>query len=308
MAICETHIWQIVRMIEPSQAQKEGAQRSHVYLRDILATGNMAARIKTSYLSGSYARDTAIRPIDDVDVIFLVDPAPWQTPLESLLQSLPSPSRVLETFANAIRYRYPVSSVYGQRRSVRLQLFHLDVDVVPAVPTTKPREWKIPDAKADDWILTAPLKHAESATEVNKMQDGKLKPLVKLLKLWNGNLPETSSFKSFTIETMAVRLFRTTTMESLQQGLLYFFDFVTALAGQNSVYQWPNKAGMSLGWFGAQVPDAAETGSNTAAGVDDERRKRFVEHATRSRDRMSKSFAALTPDTAYQWVSQALKM
>lgn len=41
---------------------------------------------------------------------------------------------VLESFATAIRRRYALSSVYGQRRSVRLELNHLDIDVVPAIP------------------------------------------------------------------------------------------------------------------------------------------------------------------------------
>ena len=100
--------------IEPTAKQKSGACRSHNYLRELLDTGQMAARITNSYLSGSYARDTAIRPLDDVDVIFEIDPSYWST---GFLSSYPPPGKVLESFAAAIRRRYPISSVHGQRRS-----------------------------------------------------------------------------------------------------------------------------------------------------------------------------------------------
>ena len=141
----EVALWQLVREIEPTPTQKAGAQGSHNYLRGLLNTGQMAQRITNSYLSGSYARDTAIRPIDDVDVVFEIDPTAWGGG-SILLASLPPPERVLESFANAIRYRYPVSSVFGQRRSVRLSLYHLDIDVVPAVPDRQ-QPWlvSIPD-------------------------------------------------------------------------------------------------------------------------------------------------------------------
>lgn len=121
----DAHLRGLLSAIEPTRAQKDGARRSHNHLRDLLDTGQMATRIIGSYLSGSYARDTAIRPLDDVDIIFEIDPSGWHT---GFFSSVPPPERVLESFATAIRRRYPLSSVYGQRRSVRLQLNHLDVD------------------------------------------------------------------------------------------------------------------------------------------------------------------------------------
>ncbi len=112
MASCETELWNLVKGIEPSQTQKEGAARSHNHLRDTLCTGQMASRIVGDYLSGSYSRDTAIKPLDDVDIIFVIEPTKWTTALDNLLSLNPEPSAVLTTFANAIRYRYPISSVY----------------------------------------------------------------------------------------------------------------------------------------------------------------------------------------------------
>lgn len=320
MAICEKQLWDLVRSIEPSQSQKNGAVRSQNYLRDLLNCGQMASRIENSYLSGSYYRDTAIYPLDDVDIIFVIDPSYWLAPpyaIENIISTVffgetpkfPSPSLVLQSFSRAIRYRYPDSSIFTQRRSIRLQLNHLNIDVVPAIQDKDDASLiRIPDSHADHWILTSPKRHSANASAVNKFQESQFKPLVKLLKYWNGNLPSTANFKSFAIETMAVRAFKTRKFTSLQEGLLQFFDFVAYVSGNNSEQNWKDKSGISLSWFNISIPDTAETKSNVAAGIDEARRKRFVDAACRSREKMKESFDARSIDTACRRVSEALRI
>jgi tRNA nucleotidyltransferase (CCA-adding enzyme) len=64
MADIEHHLKSIASNAEPTTTQKNGAKRSHTYLREILKTGQMSKRIVGDYLSGSYARDTAVQPLD----------------------------------------------------------------------------------------------------------------------------------------------------------------------------------------------------------------------------------------------------
>lgn len=320
MANCENQLWDFVKSIEPSQSQKNGAVRSQNYLRDLLNCGQMASRIENSYLSGSYYRDTAIYPLDDVDIIFVIDPSYWLAPphaIENIISTVffgeapkfPSPSSVLRSFARAIRYRYPASSIFTQRRSIRLHLNHLDIDIVPAIQDKNDDSLiRIPDSRADHWILTSPKRHSENATAVNKFQNAQFKPLVKLLKHWNGNLPSTANFKSFAIETMAIRAFRNRKFASLQEGLLQFFDFVAYVSGNKSEQGWKDKSGVSLSWLNTSIPDSAETKSNVAAGIDEERRRRFVENARRSREKMKDSFSAKSVETACKRVSEALRI
>lgn len=111
---CEAALRNLVNAVEPSPAQKSAASRSHNYLRDVLCTGQFGNRILDSYLSESYARDTAIKLIDDVDIVVVVDPDGWRN---GLWFGNPDPDRILRSFAAAIRYRYGQSSVYVQRRS-----------------------------------------------------------------------------------------------------------------------------------------------------------------------------------------------
>jgi hypothetical protein len=291
--------------IEPTATQKSGARRSHNHLRDLLNTGQMAERITGSYLSGSYARDTAIWPLDDVDVVFEIDPACWSA---SIFRTHPPPKTVLDSFSAAIRRRYSLSSVYGQRRSVRLQLYHLDIDVVPAIRTTPSSNviW-VPDRTADEWIKSSPQGHSDQASRVNRLRGGKFKPLVKLAKFWNSNLPDSARCKSFTIETIATHIFAATPFDTLADGLLLFWDFLASRYSPATVAQWRNDFGMSFGWFRVSVPDAAGTDSNTAAYLDDARARALATKARISRDKLLDAYDARFDETLEQHVRNALR-
>jgi hypothetical protein len=303
---CESELRRLVRGIEPSSAQKSGASRSHNHLRNLLDTGEFGNRIVDSYLSGSYARDTAISPIDDVDIIVVVDPEGWP---RRFLNSHPDPDSVLQSFARAIRYRYPHSRVHVQRRSVRLNLYHLDIDVVPAIALKGDRQLvEIPDADSEEWLTSAPRRHSEIATEINLTHGGRFKPLVKLLKYWNCRLPKTADLKSFAIETMAARVFCNVGLPTIQDGLRRFFDFMAGRADQAILYRWTDNYGIQLSWWAHEVPDLAGTGSNLVARVDSERRKKFLEHAIRARDALIQAERARTPESSVQRIGSALRM
>lgn len=310
MASCEYQLTKFLKQIEPTSTQKEGGRRSHKFLRDILGTGNMGNRLVDSYLSGSYARDTAVRPLEDVDIIFVIDPARWpQNGFRLVLDDdYPVPEVVLKTFMNAIRYRYRDSSLRMQNKSVRLRLYHLDIDVVPAIDRGKnDGTILIPDRRKGDWIVTAPKKHNDIASAINQRQAGRFKPLVKLLKFWNGALPSTAGFKSFAIETIACRLFQGTAIRSLEEGLLLFFDFVSSFGNDGQLYKWPDKFGVSLEWLECKVPDIADTGSNVAAGIDETRKRKFIKNAIVSRNRMLEAHNSRSDSAAWNRVSQALR-
>jgi hypothetical protein len=310
MASCEKYLREFLKEIEPTHAEKNGGRRSHNFLRDILCTGNMATRIVDSYLSGSYARDTAIRPLDDVDIIFVIDPARWPQDGFRLIidDDYPAPEAVLKTFITAIRYRYSDSSLRMQNRSVRLQLNHLDIDVVPAIDIGKnDGSILIPDRQKHGWIITAPKKHSEIASAINQRQGGRFKPLVKLLKFWNQAQPSTAAFKSFAIETIACRLFQGTALPSLQEGLLLFFDFVSSFGNDGQMYKWPDKFGVSLEWLECKVPDVAKTGSNVTAGLEENRKRKFIKNAIVSRNRMIQANNSRSDNAAWNRVSHALR-
>jgi len=306
MSSVDASLWSFVSQIEPTQAQKEAASRSHNFLRSILRQGPLANRISQDYLSGSYARDTAVRPIDDVDVVFVLVPERWQSPYN--IGSLQSPHSILEEFAAAIRPKYPVSAVFGQRRSVRLELYHLDIDVVPAAPVTGYPDFVwIPDRAATSWIKSSPKRHSEVATRVNAKQGARLKPLIKLMKYWNRGLPDAARFKSFAVETLLIRLFDAVALPSLEEGLLIAFDFLAGLRGQAKLSVWTATLGVSFSPFGEVViPDCAGTGTNVAAGTDYQTQRLFLDAAVLSRDLLLGARSEVSMDRRWAVVRRAL--
>lgn len=306
MSTCERLLYEFLAAeVEPTATQRKSAARSQNSLRDLLCEGPFGNRVVDTYLSGSYARETAVRPLDDVDIVVVVDPRAWET---GWFSSTPAPEKVLTSFANAIRRRYPDSSVHLQNRSVGLKLYHLDIDVIPAIDIGGDL-LRIPDRSKGDWIKSAPKRHSELATNVNNMRSGKFKPLVKLLKTWNNNLPSTAHVKSFLIETMAVRIFSHIGFDSLEDGLLHFFDFLTAFTNESSTFKWKDKFGISFDWmFGICIPDTAATGSNVAAKLDWNRAGKLLNYATLARNKMEDADAAAYEDTAYRRVCEALRV
>jgi len=285
----------MVRDVEPTPSQKEDAQRTHNNLRFQLDSGNIGLRIIDSYLSGSYARKTAIAPLDDVDIIFLIDPSMWP---RSFLASKPTPSAVLTTFERAIRYRYRGSTVERQRRSVGLKLSKMDIDAVPAIPddSSSGRIFVL-DSVSEEWIPSAPKVHADNTTRVNKLREGRFVPLVKVLKFWNRNHPSAASLKSFAIETIAVRLFSEVNFSSFTQGSLLFFDFLAHFAGE-AQRDWRSDFGIKLSpeaWT-YLVPDVVDTGSNIVAGLEKEILVKFLKRAVNSRNRLLEALQARHPE------------
>ncbi len=296
----------VLRQIEPTPSQKDGAKRSQNHLRDLFDDGQMGRRIVDTYLSGSYARDTAIYPLDDVDIVFVIEPVHWQHGLLGRFMR-PDPDKVLQSFARALRLRYPKSSAFVQRRSVRLELSHLDIDCVPAIEEEEGSEYIfVPDRKEGTWIRSSPKRHQNIASAVNASCAGRLKPLVKLLKNWNAGLSDQARVRSFMIETMATTLFQHRTPASLFEGLLMFFDFVASLAGAGKAFSWPSHYGISMNTWSTSVPDLAKTGANVAGRLDDKRRGRFQERAASSRDHLLAALSAKSGAAVGRGLAKAL--
>jgi hypothetical protein len=290
----------IVTKGEPTESQFSSASRSHNYLRDVLSSGQFGYRLVDDYLSGSYARGTAIYPLDDVDIVFEFDPKAYA----SLFR--PDVDQVLQSFARAIRHRYKESRVEVQNRSVGLKLYHLDIDVVPAIATLEAGYVLVPDRRDGTWIRSAPKLHTAWGRELNKRTNGQFKPLVKLLKIWNRQGPQNAQVRSFLIETIAMRMFLNMPLNSVFEGAYLFFDMLSSFAWESKL-SWNTTFGVQLGfWLGNSVPDIAETGINVAEGMEEALRERFIRRAVRSRDGLLAARNARYIETGAQHIAEAI--
>lgn len=296
---------QLAGQVEPTAAKKDAAARSQNYLRALLSEGTFGGRVVKDYLSGSYSRGTAIHPLDDVDIIFVIDPRAWaDTALFPF--DPPNPAAVLKSFAGALRRRYERTSVRIQRRSVCLALSHLDIDVVPAIELAH-GFIQIPDGDSGTWIKSGPTIHKQIGAAINTRTRGAFKPTVKLLKYWNSMLPSTARFKSFAVESMAMALFAEHGVDGLFDSVVSFFDFMASLAEEDTIGQWPSAYGIDFSWFGPKVPDPSGATSNIVRGLDAEVVEKFLEHAVRARNSLVQAAGSGRSVTAGRLVAKALK-
>lgn len=186
---------EFLRDIEPSPTTKSNASAAHLELREYLKNDEeFSLYHEGDFLSGSYKRDTAIRPkkkgdqIDrpDVDIVVITNH-----------NSSDDPEEVVDLLYRTLKKKYSV--IRRQTRSVGIGYYKADMDVVPVIPYGS--MYLIPDRKLKSWIPTNPPGHTDWTIEMNKKSGGRFKPLVKLMKWWRRQNPtQNKKPKGFVIE------------------------------------------------------------------------------------------------------------
>jgi predicted nucleotidyltransferase len=147
-------------------------------------------------ISGSFARRTAIAPLNDIDLFVVLDPNSER----ALFQA--APRETLRRVASILDRAYPTKErPKEQSRSVNVDFrgTGLAFDVVPAFPYGD--GYAIPDRDAGRWIRTNPRVHKDMATRANEVAGKKAKPIVKALKSWQGR-QAAKPVRSFHLELM----------------------------------------------------------------------------------------------------------
>jgi hypothetical protein len=184
----------LLSSIEPSDTDVADAKDAHEKVRQQLRTDKESKDAhKDAFLSGSYARDTAINDINDVDVIWVVDIDRSSTP----------PERVL-AWTEAILLKY-YKEITRQGRSVRaVAAKGVWMDIVPAtlIAADDGPLW-IPDRTAHEWVATHPKGQIQAKTNKNQATSGYHVQTIKLMKFWRDRLPtESCKLKSYILESL----------------------------------------------------------------------------------------------------------
>lgn len=192
----QIHFKEFLSNIEPSSSTIEEVSRIQNTLRDFLKK-NYENYID-SFLSGSYAKNTCIRPTTkdpskrDVDIVVITNFNKTDSPNDVLCQ-------LFKIFKNTRRY----SDVVLQDHSIGITTSALKIDVVPVLVDQKYEElYYIADRQSAKWYKTDPKGHIKWSTKVNFRNNGLYKPLVKIFKWWRqGKCPKTMKFpKGITLE------------------------------------------------------------------------------------------------------------
>jgi len=193
------HFGKFLSTIEPDAERVLAVAEAHKTLRDHLQQdAELTWPVDDSYLSGSYARDTAIDPVKDVDIILLLNDVEVDTACSEL-----APRPILCDLKQAIDDFYDKVNLEQQRRSIQVELPEDDIrmDVVPAtLISAESDEIYVPDYEQKCWVKSNPKAHMERKTKLNAI-NGRFVPLVKMTKWWRGQqIAKTKRPKSFLLE------------------------------------------------------------------------------------------------------------
>jgi hypothetical protein len=251
----------LLSKITVSKGHISQASASHNYVRDLLnnkwqTDNTFPWLIDGDFLSGSYARGTKIYPLDDVDIMVILDGqglfplnngfrinasvrggGQQGSPIHSLTSQngLISSVKVLEAFRSALAETYPNSIIKkdGQAVNVWLDSYNLGLDVVPCfniVPNDGNKDYYyIPMGHGSDmWISTNPKIDESISNNLDKKHNGRLKPIIKLLKHWNQEY-NAGRLRSYHMEATAWYIFhnRSTSIDGHSEGLHHFFSNAT---------------------------------------------------------------------------------
>lgn len=215
MSLLAPALQAIIEKIELTQAERAEASRQQNVVRE--AIRHYLPDAQQDFLTGSYARHTAIRPLDDIDMFVVI-------PAYPALSNRPEDA--VERVRRALELRYPRHAPKLQRRSVNIQFAESGIgyDVVPAVDAGD-GVFHIPDRGRGGWIRSAPKRHMDLATSANQRAGNKLKPLIKLIKYWNRT--NHKPLRSFHLEVMAYGALQQPP-ENYAEGLLTLFRHLSA--------------------------------------------------------------------------------
>jgi len=182
--------------INISDRDKSLISQIHNELRDKLAKeiGEESNQSDVnSFLTGSYRRETAIKPLKDIDFFLVIK--------KDLLENK-TPRQVLEMVHDSTKKAVPDKELIIQKSSVNIVYSDsLGIDIVPAkkdgqvflIPEDIPYKY-VNNKHKGEWIKSNPIKHHDLLVS-EKRRNPQLKQLIRLLKHWKReNCPFLKSF------------------------------------------------------------------------------------------------------------------
>ena len=262
------------------ESQLAAAQRSNAALREFLnRDAYFGSLTLDTFLNGSYARRTGIRPIKDVDIIVVVDAA-W-------IQD--DPSRAMEALRRKLAQRYPDWRTRRQRRAVKVTLSDIDLDVVLAVaPNGLDQSLRIPDRELRRWIETDPKRQLKLTGILGARTGGNYPRLVRLFKSWaRARVAALDRPSSFVLECAVYHVLAAQPGQFSGEIDAAFETMMERLL----VWAWGRGRNL-LPWGAPIVSDPALPDSNVAKRWTSEGANRVrgkIEHTLRTLERVHKS-------------------
>jgi hypothetical protein len=206
-----THFDKLLKNIMPPENRLKTAKELPPEIRKYLEKHTEFSTVSPhTRLAGSYAQDTSVGDVKDVDFLVRVpgEPEDNQPNAKKLIQEL---KNVLDDLPKTLGY-----SGYSQiddveieraRRSVHVYFKNQDfhIDVVPCIaPNGFDKPIFVPDRGFNKWIPSHPIGYIELITQLNDKHGGKVRPLIKLMKHFRNVQMKNRKPKSYWLGALVI--------------------------------------------------------------------------------------------------------
>jgi len=171
----------------------------------------------TLRFGGSLSKHTYVDGISDVDCLCLLNAAKF---------SSESPQQLLQELGSLLR------QVLGQQANVELGALSIkltyedgpEIQILPALRTAT--GVRIPAAEGEAWSqVIHPQRFANALTDVNRRLNGRVVPVIKLVKAAIDDLGLGPKMKGYHVEALAVRIFQEYRGDLTPKAMVqHFFD------------------------------------------------------------------------------------
>ena len=260
--------------------------------------------LKKMLLSGSLAKGTALRSLNDIDVACYIEGADVPRDVAALLEYLAE--RLRKAFPN-----FSPDQVKPQTYSVTVSFrgSGLDVDVVPILYDGDP-QWYGELVSQDDgsYLKTSISLHLEFMRKRKQAQEVHFAQVVRLLKFWVTNLKrerENFKFKSFMVELILAHLAdQGLDFSDYPEALQHFLTYVARSNLRERIVFDDYYKASTVGPFSepVQIIDPVNAKNNASRLYTDAQADEIVDAALDAGDAIDAALAAPTKqETIYYW-------
>ena len=255
-------------------------------------------------LSGSIAKGTALRSLNDIDLACYISGADTPSEVAELLEYLAE--RLRKAFPN-----FSPDQVNPQTYSVTVSFrgTGLDVDVVPILYDGDP-DWYGKLVSQDDGSIlwTSIPRHLEFISQRKATQNTHFAQVVRLVKFWVGEVKRERDdfrFKSFMVEMILSHLCdQGLDLSDYPEALQHFFTYVARSDMREKIVFADYYSARSVGSFSepVQIIDPVNRENNVSKLYSDAQADAIVDAALDAGDAIDAALAAPTKgDTVRYW-------
>lgn len=260
--------------------------------------------LKRMLISGSLAKGTALRSLNDIDVACYISGADTHQDITSLLNYLAE--RLRKAFPN-----FSADQVKPQTYSVTVSFLGsgLDVDVVPILYNGDP-EWfgNLVSQEDGSFLETNIPFHREFISKRKQAQQNDFAQVVRLLKFWAKNIKDEREgfrFKSFMIEMILSHLCdQGMSFSDYPEALQHFFTYVAKTKLRNRIVFSDYYASTEVGNFSnpIQIIDPVNAKNNVSGLYTADQADMIVDASLEAGDAIDSALSAPTKqETVYYW-------